>query len=42
MGEIKIPEDYKFRASIAGKARDWAICWFLTHAIGVATIPASG
>lgn len=41
MGKIRIPEDYKFPTSISGKSRDWALCWFLTHELGVATIPAS-
>ncbi|KAK3171659.1 hypothetical protein OEA41_003743 [Lepraria neglecta] len=41
-GRIKIPAGYKYPASIVGKSRDWALCWFLIQELGVATIPASG
>lgn len=40
--KVNIPHDYEFPSHIAERPRDFKLCWFLIHEIGVAAIPPSG
>jgi kynurenine aminotransferase len=37
--KVKLPEDYPFPAHVAGRPRDFKLCWFLIQEVGVAAIP---
>lgn len=39
MASVKLPEDYKFPEHVANRPRDFKLCWFLIHEVGVAAIP---
>ncbi|OJJ49465.1 hypothetical protein ASPZODRAFT_14180 [Penicilliopsis zonata CBS 506.65] len=39
MAAVKMPEDYKFPPHVANRPRDFKLCWFLIHEVGVAAIP---
>ncbi|KAJ5665878.1 arylformamidase [Penicillium maclennaniae] len=39
MASVKLPSDYPFPAHVAGRPRDFKLCWFLIHEVGVAAIP---
>ncbi|KAI5297779.1 hypothetical protein KEM55_004252 [Ascosphaera atra] len=39
MANVKMPEDYKFPPHVASRPRDFKLCWFLIHEVGVAAIP---
>jgi len=41
MSSVKLPNDYSFPPHIASRPRDFKLCWFLIHEIGVAAIPPS-
>ncbi|KAE8358871.1 pyridoxal phosphate-dependent transferase [Aspergillus caelatus] len=39
MSSVKLPEDYPFPPHVASRPRDFKLCWFLIHEVGVAAIP---
>ncbi|CEN59509.1 pyridoxal phosphate-dependent transferase [Aspergillus pseudodeflectus] len=39
MASVKLPEDYPFPPHVASRPRDFKLCWFLIHEVGVAAIP---
>ena len=40
--KIQLPLDYDYPASVADRARDVKLCWFLVQEFGVTAIPGSG
>ena len=36
---VKLPEDYAFPEHVAGRPRDFRLCWFLITVVGVAAVP---
>ena len=40
--KIQLPLDCVYPASLAGKTRDFKICWFLIREFGVTAIPGNG
>ncbi|KAJ6161143.1 arylformamidase [Penicillium chermesinum] len=36
---VKLPEGYSFPPHVASRPRDFKLCWFLIHEVGVAAIP---
>ncbi|KAJ5632513.1 kynurenine aminotransferase [Penicillium lividum] len=39
MSSVKLPADYPFPPHVANRPRDFKLCWFLIHEVGVAAIP---
>ena len=39
MASVKLPADYPFPPIVANRPRDFKLCWFLIHEVGVAAIP---
>ncbi|CBF81543.1 hypothetical protein AN5616.2 [Aspergillus nidulans FGSC A4] len=39
MASVKLPEGYPFPPHVASRPRDFKLCWFLIHEVGVAAIP---
>ncbi|KAJ5730086.1 kynurenine aminotransferase [Penicillium malachiteum] len=39
MASVKLPADYPFPPHVANRPRDFKLCWFLIHEVGVAAIP---
>ncbi|KAJ5380374.1 aminotransferase [Penicillium cataractarum] len=39
MASVKLPADYPFPPHVASRPRDFKLCWFLIHEVGVAAIP---
>ncbi|KAL2823945.1 pyridoxal phosphate-dependent transferase [Aspergillus cavernicola] len=39
MASVNLPEDYPFPSHVASRPRDFKLCWFLIHEVGVAAIP---
>ncbi|BCR83445.1 kynurenine--oxoglutarate transaminase [Aspergillus chevalieri] len=39
MASVKLPEGYQFPPHVANRPRDFKLCWFLIHEVGVAAIP---
>ncbi|CAG8217828.1 unnamed protein product [Penicillium olsonii] len=39
MAAVKLPADYPFPPHVANRPRDFKLCWFLIHEVGVAAIP---